>query len=47
MPMPIFLDVAVGPMYAMAIGVPVLIIAVVVIIAALLIRHHRRKKGRK
>lgn len=39
-----YADVAAGPIYAMAIGVPVLLIAVAIILAAVLIRILRKNR---
>lgn len=39
-------DVAVGPMYAVVFGLPILVIAVVVIAVALLVRAIKRKNGK-
>ena len=45
--LPIFLDVAVGPMYAVIVGIPVAVIAVLVIVIALMIRRHNKRKAKK
>ena len=42
-----FADVAVGPMYAAFLGVPVLAIAIIVIVLVLILRSVRRAGGRK
>lgn len=39
-------DVAVGPMYAVIFGVPILVIAVVIIAVALLVRAIKRKNDK-
>ena len=40
-----FADVAVGPMYAVFLGVPVMAIAVIVIVLALILRTISRSRG--